>query len=149
MANSRHLSTEELLEKWRINRFDLKEIIREEEMPFKVNIPMKRNGHQLSDSVIRHAITAEELDNIYFAVEDVLEFEKKHPEYAPQETPYISKDGETPPYLSRKHEYFSEELSIAIETWLAMFGPGGKIKTKTSPKKTNYGFSGKLSKAPV
>lgn len=46
-----------------------------------------------------------------------------------EDTSNISSTDEIPPYLDKKkyREFFSEELEAAIETWLYIYGPEGKI----------------------
>ncbi len=125
MENSKYYSSEDLIRRWSIRPFDLLQKVRECEIPF--------NSDGVCD--IAPLMRMDELETLYFAEKDVADFEEQHPDLKPQKSPYISKDGEIPPYLEADHKYFSEELSIAVETWLAMYGPAGNLKTKTGPKK--------------
>ena len=60
---------------------------------------------------------------------------KKHPELIPPDDSDIDKKGEIIPYLDKNNKYFSKELSIAIETWLAMYGPDGSLNPSQKHRK--------------
>ncbi len=50
--------------------------------------------------------------------------------------PYLNRTPDLPPYLNPHHEYFKEELKIAVETWLHFFD--GKKFTPTGAPKEPY-----------
>jgi hypothetical protein len=48
-----------------------------------------------------------------------------------QDAPYISSKGEIPPYLNKKHRYYSTELATSVEVWLKLFESGEDIKNQS------------------
>ena len=73
-------------------------------------------------------LTLEHLEKIFFRESDVDLFIEKHPEYKAQESPFINSKGEIPPYLEEKNNpHFSEEIFIAVDTWMAIYGPNGSL----------------------
>jgi hypothetical protein len=75
------------------------------------------------------------LSKVLFPIETVEAIEKEHPEYLPNDSPYVSKQGETPPYLDRNNNYFSKELKIAITTWMKIYSKGGALNPEQKHKK--------------
>ncbi len=128
MKNSQYFTSIELLERWQIKSFDLLEIIKEEELKFKM--PDSLANPKLIFLVEDLGIADIEGGELIFHIKEIKNYEEEHPQYKPQTAPYISSQGEIPPYLDDKNKYFSKELSIAIETWLAIYGPGATIDSK-------------------
>ncbi len=42
--------------------------------------------------------------------------------------------GDTPPYLNPNHDFYSEELAIAVKAWVALFADGSFEKGKKTPR---------------
>lgn len=125
MKNTQYLSAEELQGRWKIKPFDLLKFITGK----KIEYETPENYFKVMSPGIK------DLSNYYFSIKAVESFEKKHPEYMPQDAPYVTPQGEILPYLDKKHEYFSKELSIAIETWLAIYGTPGGLNPEKKHKK--------------
>ncbi len=135
MDNSKVLSSEALTARWRIEPLDLLMIVRQGTIEFEVDGLIEREGYAISHSLIKSVLELSELKKLFFKKTDIEIFEKEHPEYKPQESPYITSQGEIPPYLDKKNKHFSKELSIAIETWMAIYGSNGILKPKKKHRK--------------
>lgn len=66
---------------------------------------------------------------VYARIEDVIEFERK----------FLDEEGETSsvrlPFLDPSHEFYSEELALAVKAWLSLYGEGGTYKPNQAHKK--------------
>jgi hypothetical protein len=128
MKNSQFLTSKELEERWQIKEIDLFAMVKEKAINCVTmsngNIDWKPIGLKIID-----------MDRLFFCKPDIEAFEQEHPEYKPQDAPYVLPHGEVPPFLDKKNPHFSKELSIAIETWLAIYGPAGTLDPKQKHKK--------------
>ena len=110
--NTKYLTGEELIKRWRIKAFDLCRLMETDRREFSKVFFYPDNPKD------PFKLSIEEVLNAFFPLETIEAFEEKHPEYKPLDTPYTAKDGETP-------DYFSKELKIAISTCHALYGPDG------------------------
>ena len=46
----------------------------------------------------------------------------------------LKSTGDTPPYLNPNHDFYSEELAIAVKAWVALFADGSFEKGKKTPR---------------
>lgn len=143
--NSEFLSSKELQDRWRIETFDLLQLMKQGELRYKIDgecrieDDLNKGGLKLWDNteLQRACLQLSDLEKrqVFFHISDIETFEEEHPEYKPVESPYVLKNGEIPPYLNSNHQYFSKELSIAIETWLAIYGTPGGLNPEQKHKK--------------
>jgi hypothetical protein len=142
--NSEFLSSKELQERWRIEPFDLLQLMKQGELRYKIDgeyridDDLNKGGLKLWDNteIQRACLQLSDLEKrqVFFHISDIEAFETEHPKYKPVESPYVIKNGEVPPYLDRNHKNFSKEMTIAVGTWLALYGPSGSYKSKRSHK---------------
>lgn len=125
MKNTQYLSAEEVLARWQIKPFDLLEMVKNGVIAWKTDRHME----------LAFLFDLKDLQSIFFTKTDVEAFEKEHPEYLPQNAPYVTPQGEIPPYLCNKHVSFSKELFIAIEAWLAIYDTPGGLNPEKKHKK--------------
>lgn len=69
-----------------------------------------------------------EYSRVYALVEDVIHLEKLNPSNE-VETSFLKL-----PYLDAGHEFYSQELALAVKTWLALYGEGGKYRSNQAHK---------------
>lgn len=65
---------------------------------------------------------------IVVTLEEVQRFENKAATTSNKEV------AATQPYLDPNHKYYSEELALAVTTWLALYGDNGKFHTRKGHK---------------
>jgi len=126
LKNSQFLTSAELQERWQVKEIDLYALIKSK----------KIRCLTLADKYIDWNpifLSIKDMGRLFFYKPYVLDFEEENPAYKPQDK---SDPHESPsPYLDKKNQYYSKELSIAIETWFAIYGPDGKLNSAQKHKK--------------
>jgi hypothetical protein len=124
---SRFLTCEELQERWQFKEIDVFAMTK---LGHIECLEISAKGNLITNTA--HHITIEDMRNGFFLKSAIKEYEEEHPGYK-------SKNANLPhehsPYLDKKNQYFSKELSIAIETWLAIYGPDGELNPIQKHKK--------------
>jgi hypothetical protein len=128
MKNSQFLTSKELEERWQIKEIDLFAMVKE-----KIITCLTISNGYIDWQPI--GLKINDMDRLFFCKPEIESFEQGHPLFRPQDAPYVLPNGEVPPFLDKKNLYFSKELSIAIETWLAIYGPAGTLDPKQKHKK--------------
>lgn len=130
MKNSRFLTCEELQERWQIREIDIFAMIKLELIEC-YKFSMHSTSLEVYSSIL---IEMQNVKDGFFYKPHIKKYEEIKPEYKPQDD-YLPHEDGPPPYLDKKHQYFSKELSIAIETWFAIYGPDGKLNPAQKHKK--------------
>jgi hypothetical protein len=125
---SRFLTCEELQERWQFKEIDVFAMTK---LGHIECFGISAKGDDITTITAEH-ITLEGMKNGFFLISAIKEYEEEHPGYKPKNT---NLPNEHPPYLDKKDLHFSRELSIAIETWLAIYGPDGKLNPIQKHKK--------------
>ena len=132
MANFEDWTGTKLAKNLKISLSRLAEILNSPDKPLKgydthgepwiIEIPEKSRC-LFSAGQLQHAQYYDYLlYKIYFPKQDIKAFKDKHPEYKPQEAPYMTPQDESVLYLDKNSENFSNELKIAIKTSMAIYG---------------------------
>ena len=120
MQNSDFISIEELTNRWKIRDVDIKFLMNSVGLEFHNKLPKMEKGR------LRYTNThSVHVPDYYFWKADVEKYEQDNPYLTRQDTPDVSKQGEVPPYMDKKHEHFSKELFMAVRAWMFFFGPDG------------------------
>jgi len=71
---------------------------------------------------IEYADNLEEIEGPFFQLSEVQRFEKA-------QIVGLNANLLATPYLDPEHEYYAEELAVAIQTWMKLYDKDGNIKT--------------------
>jgi len=153
--DSQWISLNDLAERWHRSVHTIRTKIANKEFLYKHDYVIRYQGADVPAFKNAHLTTQ---GQIYFRKSAIEAYEEEHGEYKPlserlgnisscktatqahieptehksQSDPYVSKGATKPEYLDEDYKqgkFFSKELSIAIETWLAIYGPQGCIST--------------------
>ena len=142
--NSQFFSSDEVIKRWQIKPFDLLTLIKKTktEKAGRKYVTIRELDYERDDNGFEWGFTeleTKDLKNIYFKKSVIEAYEEKHPQYKPQDAPYISPKDETQPYLDPKNTNYAPELALAVKTWLAVFHGEQKPSRQTPAQRIeNY-----------
>lgn len=106
----KYLTTEELKIRWNAKRIEIYDVVKDGLIE-----PVE------TDFISMPIMGESDLKNRYFDLDDIEDFERSDPQYVRIDAPYISPDGDIPPYLKKGHKLYREELVIAIDALMNIY----------------------------
>jgi hypothetical protein len=122
--NSEFIPFKELLERWDVDKTDILNIVRREKFTCLIENYIGLEVDERTKQLLMHELKLKRFDEYYCLRSEIEGYEKKHPEFKQQDTPYVSYNDEEPYLNPSNKECYSKELAISIQVWMQLFKSG-------------------------